>query len=121
MKRSTGSRPPSSSPAAAWPTLPDMLVVRPAGEADIDALMDLAHLSGRGFTSLPEDHETLSERLALSAASFAGTVAPQEAWYTLMIEDLGSGTIAGVAGVRAAIGLQRPHFSFRVVTLAQYS
>lgn len=98
-----------------------MLVVRPAGEADIDALLDLAHLSGRGFTSLPEDRETLSDRLALSAASFAGAVAPQEAWYTLMIEDLAGGVIAGVAGVRAAIGLERPHFSFRVVTLAQYS
>lgn len=98
-----------------------MLVVRPAGEADIDALMELAHLSGRGFTSLPEDREVLSERLALSAASFTGAVTPQEAWYTLMIEDRATGTIAGVAGVRAAVGLLRPHFSFRVVTLAQYS
>src|SRR5262245_47918313 len=100
---------------------PDMLVVRPAGEADIEALMDLAHLSGRGFTSLPEDREVLSERLALSAQSFTGKVPPQEAWYTLMIEDLATGTIAGVAGVRAAVGLLRPHFSFRVVTLAQFS
>jgi arginine N-succinyltransferase len=98
-----------------------MLVVRPAGEADIEALMDLAYLSGRGFTSLPEDRQVLSERLALSDASFAGAVTPQEAWYTLMIEDLATGTIAGVAGVRAAVGLQRPHFSFRVMTLAQYS
>src|SRR5260221_1535549 len=100
---------------------PDMLVVRPAGEADLDTLIGLAHLSGKGFTSLPEDHDTLADRLALSAASFAGTVTPVEAWYTLMIEDLATGTIAGVAGVRAAIGLQRPHFSFRVMTLAQYS
>jgi len=30
-----------------------MLVVRPAGPADIDALLDLAFLSGKGFTSLP--------------------------------------------------------------------
>jgi len=54
-----------------------MLVVRPAGDADIDALMALAHLSGRGFTSLPEDREVLGERLALSAASFSGAVTPQ--------------------------------------------
>ena len=32
-----------------------MLFVRPAVTADLDALMELAILSGRGFTSLPED------------------------------------------------------------------
>lgn len=98
-----------------------MLVVRAAGATDIDALMELARLSGRGFTSLPEDRKTLAERLALSDASFAGAVAPAEAWYTLMLEDSASGKISGVAGVRAAVGLKRPHFSFRVMTLAQYS
>ncbi|RYD92282.1 MAG: arginine N-succinyltransferase, partial [Sphingomonadales bacterium] len=39
------------------------LVVRPAGPADLDALMELAILSGRGFTSLPEDESTLLARL----------------------------------------------------------
>lgn len=98
-----------------------MLFVRPAGPADIDALMELAVLSGPGFTSLPEDRATLSERLRLSAASFGGDIAPPEAWYTLMLEDSESARIEGLAAVRAAVGLKRPHFSFRVVTLAQYS
>ena len=98
-----------------------MLVVRAAGTADIGAVMELARLSGRGFTSLPQDRRTLADRLALSEASFAGTVAPAEAWYTLMLEDSATATIAGIAGVRAAVGLKRPHFSFRVMTLAQYS
>lgn len=98
-----------------------MLFIRPAGPADIDAMMELAVLSGPGFTSLPEDEATLAERLQLSAASFAGEVAPAEAWYTLMLENSDSGRIEGLAGVRAAVGLKRPHFSFRVVTLAQYS
>jgi arginine N-succinyltransferase len=98
-----------------------MLLVRPAGPNDLDALMDLACLSGRGFTSLPEDRRTLAGRLALSEASFSGTVAPAEAWYSLMLEDTDSGRIEGVASVRAAVGLKRPHFSFRVMTLAQYS
>ena len=53
-----------------------MLVVRPAGSADFDALMELAELSGRGFTSLPEDEPTLRARLALSEASFQAGVAP---------------------------------------------
>ena len=98
-----------------------MLVVRPGGPADIDALLDLAYLSGRGFTSLPENRTTLAERLELSAQSFAGTAAPDAAWYVLMLEDSETGAIEGVAGVKGAIGLSRPHYAFRVVTLAQFS
>lgn len=98
-----------------------MLVVRPGGPADIDALLDLAYLSGRGFTSLPENRTTLSERLDLSLRSFAGEVAPEAAWYVLMLEDSETGAIEGVAAVKGAVGLARPHYAFRVVTLAQFS
>lgn len=98
-----------------------MLVVRPAVPADYDQLMELAVLSGRGFTSLPEDEPTLRARLDLSAASFTGQVAAPECWFTLMLEDTETGGIDGVAGVKASVGLKRPFFSFRVVTLAQSS
>ncbi len=98
-----------------------MFVVRPAGPSDFDTLMELAVLSGRGFTSLPEDEPTLRDRLALSEASFEEGVAPPEAWYTLLLEETVDGSIAGVAGVKAGVGLKRPHFSLRVVTLAQSS
>lgn len=98
-----------------------MLVVRPAGPADFDALMELAVLSGPGFTSLPEDEPTLRERLEVSKASFRGELAPLECWYTLMLEDAETGQIDGVAGVKAAVGVKRPFFSFRVVGLTQYS
>lgn len=98
-----------------------MLVVRPAGPADLDSLMELAILSGRGFTSLPEDETTLLARLNLSEASFTGAISAREAWYTLMLEDSDTGRIEGIAGVRAAVGVARPHFSFRVMTLAQFS
>ena len=98
-----------------------MLVVRPAGPADLDSLMELAILSGRGFTSLPEDEATLLHRLTLSEASFIGAIGAREAWYTLMLEDSDTGRIEGIAGVRAAVGVARPHFSFRIMTLAQFS
>lgn len=78
-----------------------MLVVRPAMPADFDSLMELAVLSGRGFTSLPEDEQTLRARLDLSQASFHSEVAAPEAWYTLMLEDLAEGDVVGVAGVKA--------------------
>lgn len=98
-----------------------MLVVRPAGSEDLDDLEALAVLSGRGFTSLPEDRPTLADRLAVSARSFEGAVAPLKAWYTLLLEDAGTGRVEGVAGIKAAVGLERPFFSFRVTTLAQSS
>ena len=75
-----------------------MLVVRPAGPDDYDALAELAVLSGRGFTSLPEDEPTLRDRLEVSGQSFSGAIAPLEAWYTLMIEDCATGRVEGVAG-----------------------
>lgn len=98
-----------------------MLVVRPALPADYDALMNLAVQSGRGFTSLPEDEPTLRDRLERSQASFAGETAAPDAYYTLMLEDLTDNAVIGVAAVKAGVGLKRPFFSFRVVTLAQSS
>ncbi len=98
-----------------------MLAIRPARPADLEVMMELAVLSGRGFTSLPEDEATLAARLDLAEASFNGSIAPAEAWYTIMLEDTETGRVEGLAGVRAAVGLKRPHFSFRVMTLAQYS
>ncbi len=76
-----------------------MLLVRPAGPADLDSLMELAVLSGRGFTSLPADEAVLAERLALAEQSFSGAIAPAEAWYTLMLEDTASGMVVGISAV----------------------
>ncbi len=98
-----------------------MLVVRPAGPADLDHLMELAHLSGPGFTSLPEDADAMSERLDLSQASFTGAIPPVERWYTLMLEETETGDVDGVASVKAAVGLKRPFFSFRVANTSQAS
>lgn len=63
-----------------------MLIVRPAGPANIDALLELALLSGTGFTSLPEDRRTLAERFAIWERSFSGEAAAEDAWFVLMLE-----------------------------------
>ncbi|MBN8528424.1 MAG: arginine N-succinyltransferase [Caulobacterales bacterium] len=92
-----------------------MLVVRPAGPADLDHLLELAILSGPGFTSLPEDPDQLAERLDLSRDSFGGKVPAPERWYTLMLEETDTGDVDGIGSVKAAVGLKRPFFSFRIV------
>jgi arginine N-succinyltransferase len=91
-----------------------MLVVRPAGPADLDFLLELAILSGPGFTSLPEDPDQLAERLDLSRDSFGAAIPAKERWYTLMLEETETGDVDGIASVKAAVGLKRPFFSFRV-------
>ncbi|MDQ8027384.1 MAG: arginine N-succinyltransferase [Brevundimonas sp.] len=98
-----------------------MLVVRPSGPADLDHLLELAILSGPGFTSLPEDPDQLSERLDLSRDSFLGKMEPHERWYTLMLEESETGDVDGIGSVKASVGLKRPFFSFRVVNNAQSS
>ncbi len=98
-----------------------MLVVRPAGPADLDHLLELAILSGPGFTSLPEDPDQLAERLDLSRDSFAGAVPAKQRWYTLMLEETETGDVDGIGSVKAAVGLNRPFFSFRIVTNTQSS
>ena len=98
-----------------------MLVVRPAGPSDLDSLLELAILSGPGFTSLPEDPDQLAERLDLSRDSFTARLDPQDRWYTLMLEESETGDVDGCASVKAAVGIKRPFFSFRVVTNTQSS
>lgn len=97
-----------------------MLVVRPAGPGDYDALMTLARESGPGFTSLPEDEPTLRKRLDVAEASFNGTHDRQDCWYTMMMEDTDTGEVVGLAGVKAAVGLKRPFASFRRVTFSHF-
>lgn len=97
-----------------------MLVVRPAGPADYDSLMELAKASGPGFTSLPEDEPTLRRRLDISQGSFGETLPEQDRWYVLMMENTDTGEIDGLAGVKAAVGMKRPFASFRRMTFSHY-
>src|SRR5688572_26068733 len=97
-----------------------MLVVRPAGPGDYDALMTLAKESGPGFTSLPEDEPTLRRRLEVAEASFNGSMPTQDCWYVLMMENTATGEVDGIAGVKAAVGVKRPFASFRRVTFSHY-
>jgi hypothetical protein len=70
--------------------------VRPARAADLPALMDLARLTGGGFTNLPADEAALAERLAWSDASYARFAdAPDDELYILLLEQTATGRIGG--------------------------
>lgn len=99
-----------------------MLIVRAARRDDIDAFADLARAAGTGFTSLSLSRDDLAERLEKSAAAFAASPdAPGEEIYQLMLEDSESGQVLGCAAVKAAVGISKPYFDFKILTMAQAS
>lgn len=97
-------------------------VIRPSRLEDIDALMELATLSGPGFTSLPVDETILRKRLDKSHHAFLGDLSNiQHGKYLLMMEDADTGEIVGCSAVKAGTGIDQPFFNYRVITLAQAS
>ncbi len=98
-------------------------VIRPARESDLPAFRELRELAGPGFTSLQADDAALEARLRKSAATFAADIAEPGAdqRYLLILEHRETGTLAGVAGVKACVGEQPPFYNFRVLRIAQAS
>ncbi|MGF1464305.1 MAG: arginine N-succinyltransferase [Maricaulaceae bacterium] len=99
-----------------------MIIVRPAKARDLEALSELARLSGSGFTSLPTDEESLARRVALSQDSFSKPVtAPGDETYLLMLEDLTDGAVIGTSAVKACVGRKKPFFNFKLFSITQVS
>lgn len=96
-------------------------VVRPARAADLDALMELARLSGPGFTSLPEDPGRLAATLAASQATFTDPTTPIELGHFLMMLEDRDGAVMGSAAVKPAVGVCKPFFNFKIVRITQAS
>lgn len=74
-----------------------MLVMRPAQMADLGEVQRLAADSPIGVTSLPDDVERLSDKIAASEASFAAEVSFNgEESYFFVLEDTDAGKLVGV-------------------------
>ncbi|MEO0467773.1 MAG: arginine N-succinyltransferase [Pseudomonadota bacterium] len=97
-------------------------VIRPSRLDDFDALMELAELSGPGFTSLPVNEALMRERLQKSDKAFRGELdQPQSGKFLMMLEELGTGEVLGCCAVKAGVGVDQPFFNYRIITLAQAS
>jgi len=97
-------------------------VVRIAGPGDIDALYEMAKLTGGGFTNLPADRDALAAKLVRSDAAIAKEEeAPGDHLYVLMMEDLETGRIAGTAQIMGQVGTSQPFYSYRLGAVTQHS
>lgn len=96
--------------------------VRPAREGDLDALFELAQMTGGGFTNLPPNRDALARRLAWSSESYAKDVgAPDNELYMLFLEEAGTGRIGGTACLFSRVGVEWPFYSYKLGQVTQSS
>jgi arginine N-succinyltransferase len=96
--------------------------VRPARGEDFDAIYEMALLTGGGFTNLPADKGTLTEKLSRSERAFASEEgAPEGDLFVFVLENAETGEVRGTCQVFSRIGVEQPFYSYRISKLTQTS
>jgi arginine N-succinyltransferase len=93
------------------------MVVRAARVSDLDGVLALAEAAGPGMTTLKADRGALAARLAVAEASFRQSIALAQRDYVFVLEDTADGTVAGIAAIKGAVGLDEPFYNYRLGAL----
>ncbi len=97
-------------------------IVRAARPSDLEALYEMAKLTGGGFTNLPADRTSLSAKLARSEQAFTRSGDElQDDLFVLALEEVESGEVRGTCQLFAQVGQRWPFYSYRISTLSQQS
>ncbi|MEQ1510224.1 MAG: arginine N-succinyltransferase [Sphingopyxis sp.] len=97
-------------------------VIRPATLADLQAMYEMAKLTGGGFTNLPPDKAALKAKLERTAAAFAGEQPELRGQiFVLMLENRTTGEIRGTCQVFTEVGVEWPFYSYRIGSISQHS
>ena len=96
--------------------------LRAARTSDLEALYEMAKLTGGGFTNLPPDRKALSNKLTRASEAFANTVDTLvDEQFVLVLEDVRTKAVRGTCQLMTKVGQQWPFYSYRLNTLTQYS
>jgi len=98
-----------------------MTMIRPIAEGDLDALISMAHESGVGFTSLPDNPELMVKKLARAVASFRGELPPEQRHYMFVMQVSADGPPVGLCGIEARIGHDDVGYNYRLGAVIQAS
>lgn len=94
-----------------------MVVIRPVAPDDLAGLLALSTEAGIGLTTLPNDEEVLSRRIADSQRGFARMAErPGGETYLFVMEDLETGALVGTSGLFSKVGGYEPFWAYRVAT-----
>jgi arginine N-succinyltransferase len=96
--------------------------LRPARPSDLEALYEMAKLTGGGFTNLPPDRKSLKGKLDRAEAAFAREDATLgDELFVLVLENARTGAVRGTCQLMTRVGQRWPFYSYRLNTLTQYS
>ncbi len=96
--------------------------IRAANDADLQALYEMAKLTGGGFTNLPADRKALQAKLNLSRKAFArADDVLSDDLFVLVLENAATGEVRGTCQIFTRVGQQYPFYSYRISTLTQHS
>ncbi len=97
-------------------------VIRAATTADLQALYEMAKLTGGGFTNLPPDRKALTTKLERSAAAFASAAEePADDMFVFVLENVATGEVRGTCQIFSSVGQKWPFYSYRIGALTQHS
>lgn len=92
-----------------------MMILRPIQQSDYPALLKIAHESGHGFTSLPNNEELLQKKIDHSLSSFAKVAQqPGDEGYLFVLEDIETGEVVGTSAIEAAVGLDDAFYHYHL-------
>ncbi|MGN6374678.1 MAG: arginine N-succinyltransferase [Sphingomonas sp.] len=96
--------------------------IRPARDEDLEALYEMAKLTGGGFTNLPPDRDSLRAKLERSHASFdRAEDSLGDDLFVLVLENSATGEVRGTCQLFTQVGQKWPFYSYRIGTLTQHS
>ena len=96
--------------------------LRAARSADLEALYEMAKLTGGGFTNLPPERAALKAKLDRAEAAFgtdSDTIADE--LFVLVLENGRTSAVRGTCQLMPQVGQRGPFYSYRLNTLTQYS
>ncbi len=96
--------------------------LRAAHSGDLEALYEMAKLTGGGFTNLPADRKALAAKLGRAEKAWANEGATLgDELFVLVLENPATGEVRGTCQMMTQVGQHWPFYSYRLNTLTQHS
>ncbi len=97
-------------------------IIRAAAPDDLQALYEMAKLTGGGLTNLQPNRDALSAKLARAEAAFARkTPEIADDLFLFILEDTSTREIRGTCQIFSMLGERWPFYSYRIGALSQQS